>query len=179
MESASAAVDNTVRQAVFDETQIQKDRKRITNPFLFRLSLIYMLPLGFFTGMKVTRLDDRGASATVKYQFINKNPFKTTYWAVLGMCAEMVSGVILLNYARNVSPSVATFVIGCDSRFVNRALGVTTFECNDGPLIREMVEKAAATGEGITFKTTTNGVSADGTVVAEFEFTWSVKGRKK
>ena len=54
---------------------------------------------------------------------------------------------------------------------------MTTFECNDGPLIKKMVEQAAATGEGQTFKTTTTGLSEDGTPVAEFVFTWSVKGR--
>ena len=169
--------NNELREVIFDEEKIMKERKRITNPLLFRLGMLFILPLGFFTGMKVTRLDDQGSAATVRYKFLNKNPFKTTYWAVLGMAAEMAGGVILLNYAKNCSPSVATFVVGCDSKFVNRALGVTTFECNDGPLIREMVEKAAATGEGYTFKTTTTGMSEEGKVVAEFEFTWSVKGR--
>jgi len=178
LESMDATeVQKELRPVVFDERKIQKDRKQILNPILFRLGMLYKLPLGLPTGMKVIRIDDAGATATVSYKFINKNPFKTTYWAVLGMVAEMVSGVILLNYAGNCSPSVATYVVGCDSKFLNRALGKTTFECNDAPLIKKMVEKAAATGEGYTFKTSTTGYSDDGTPVAEFVFTWSVKGR--
>lgn len=167
-----------LRPVEFDYKAIESERRRMVNPLLFRTGLLLKLPLAFPTGMKVTRIDDRGATATVPFRFINKNPFKTMYWAVLGMVAEMVSGVILLNYASNCKPSVATFVIGCDAKFLNRSLGLTTFECNDGPLIKSMVEKAAATGQAHTFKTSTNGVAEDGTVVAEFIFTWSVKGRR-
>lgn len=176
----STVVDTgaTLREVQFDDASIAKERKRMLKPLLMRLGMLYALPLGAFTGMKVTRIDDRGSEVTVPYKFLNKNPFKTTYWAVLGMAAEMAGGVILLNYARNCTPSVATFVVGCNSKFVNRALGVTTFTCNEGPKIKEMVELAAATGEGQTFDTVTNGYAEDGTLVCEFLFTWSVKGRK-
>ena len=177
--STIESVEKARREVSFDNAGILRERKRILNPFLFRLSLIYKLPMGFFAGLKVTRLDDEGATATVPYKFVNKNPFNTTYWAVLGMAAELAGGVIVLNYTGNCTPSVAIFVVGCDAKFVNRALGVSTFECNDAPLIKKMVELAAATGEGQTFKTSSIGYSDDGKVVAEFEFTWSVKGRSK
>ena len=169
----------TKRTAIFDHKGIAKQRKLMLRSFLFRLGLIKMLPLGFLAGLKITRLDDEGCDVTVPYKFLNFNPFKTTYWAVLGMAAEMASGAILLNYARNIKPSVATFVVGCDSKFVNRALTKVTFSCNDTDTIKQAVLQAAETGEAVTFETSTNGVDASGQVVAEFTFSWSVKGRSK
>ncbi|MEZ5008525.1 MAG: DUF4442 domain-containing protein [Chitinophagales bacterium] len=168
-----------LRTAVFNEESIAKRHKILSSKFLLRMGMISSLPLGFLTGMYIKNIDDNSCKVAVPYKFLNKNPFKTTYWAVLGMAAEMASGIILVTYAKNITPSVATFVVGCDSKFINRALGVTTFECNDGQLIKEKVKIASETGEGHTFKTTTIGYSDDGKVVAEFIFTWSVKGRDK
>ena len=167
------------REVIFDEAKIQKTRALMSKPFLFRLSMLYLLPMGFLSGMTIKSIDNRKCVVRVKYKFLNKNPFKTTYWAVLGMAAELAGGALLLSFTRNVSPSVATYVVGCDAKFVNRALGVTTFECNEGELIKEKVKEAAETGEGVTFKTSTTGYSKDGTTVADFVFTWSVKGREK
>ncbi len=168
-----------LRTVEFNEKNIAKQQKILSSKWLLRFGMLYSLPLGFLTGMHITKMDDECCEVSVKYKYFNKNPFKTTYWAVLGMAAEMASGIILVNYAKNVSPSVATYVVGCDSKFVNRALGVTTFKCDEARLIKEKVELAAATGEGHTFKTSTNGYSKNGTLVAEFVFTWSVKGRDK
>ncbi len=166
-------------KAIFDEEKIEKLRKQYLNPVLFPLGMLGFLPLGFVTGLRVTQFTDNSCSVTAPYKYMNKNPFRTTYWAVLGMAAEMASGAILLSYSKNVTPSVATFVVGCDSKFVNRALGVTTFVCNDGALIKSEVQKASESGEARTFTTATNGYSEDGKLVAEFIFTWSIKGRRK
>lgn len=175
----SATSTTEAREIQFDEAGIQKTMSLMNKPFLYRLFMLNMVLFVFFIGMKILEIDGRQCTVTVPYRFINKNPFKTTYWAVLGMAAEMAGGALLLAYARNIKPSVATFVVGCEARFINRALGVTSFKCEDGEFIREKVALAAATGEGHTFKTTTMGYSEDGSEVSEFIFTWSVKGRKK
>ena len=175
MEAVSAK--SALRKVTFYEDKIAKRHKVISNRFLLRLGMLYQLPLGFLTGMHVKHMDDEKCTVAVGYKFLNRNPFKTTYWAVLGMAAEMASGILLITYTKYVSPSVATYVVGCESKFINRALGVTTFECKDAKYIKEQVKLAAETGAGYTFKSATTGYSADGTVVAEFIFTWSVKGR--
>ena len=95
------------------------------------------------------------------------------------LAAEMASGAILLNFAKNIQPSVATFVVGCDSKFVNRALTKVTFTCNDSERIKAAVLEAAETGKAVTFETSTIGTDTIGQVVAEFTFSWSVKGRNK
>mgnify|MGYP002357810986 CR=1 FL=1 len=114
----------------FVDKNLMAYRKRVSNPFMFRLGLLKDLPLAAFTGVKLKELNEKECKLKVKYKFLNKNPFKTTYWAVLGMSAEMASGLLLLMYTHKLKPSVSTFVIGCEAKFVKRALGKTTFICD-------------------------------------------------
>lgn len=170
--------EEKMTESFFDKQKMEQYRNDLLSPIKSRIGMFYMLPMGALAGLKVTHLDERACKVKVPYKFLNKNPFNTTYWAVLGMAAEMAGGAILLMYTKNAKVSVANFVVGCESKFVNRAVGVTTFITNDGLLIKEKVEEAIKTGEAITFDTTTIGYSEENKVIAEFVFTWSVKARK-
>lgn len=163
----------------FDRKKMQQYRADLLSPIKSKIGMFYMLPMGALAGLKVTQLDDETCKVTAPYKFLNKNPFNTTYWAVLGMAAEMAGGAILLMYTKNAKVSVANFVIGSDSKFINRALGLTTFVTNDGLLIKEKVEEAIQTGKAVTFTTTSIGYDENDKIISEFIFTWSVKARKK
>ena len=167
------------RTAIIDRKGVERYRKGMLNWLTFKVAMAYALPMGVISGMRITKIDDESCEVTVPYKFLNKNPFKTTYWAVLGMAAEMAGGAILLTYVRNCKPSIATFVVGCESKFVNRALGVSTFVCEDVQLFKNKIEEAVALDEPLTFDSTSIGYAKDGTVVSEFSFTWSIKPRKK
>lgn len=162
----------------FDQKKIQEYQKMVLNPFMFKAGLIKGLPLAAFTGVKLTKLTTTDCEVSVPYQFINKNPFNTTYWAVLGMAAEMASGALLLMYTHKLKPSVSTFVIGCDAKFIKRALGLTTFKCDQGLEIAERVYRTSQTFEAEEITCRTNAYNEQGEVVAEFTFTWGIKARK-
>lgn len=162
----------------FDQKKIKEYQKLVLNPLMFKAGLIKGLPLAAFTGVKLTKLNATECEVAVPYSFINKNPFNTTYWAVLGMAAEMASGALLLMYTNKLKPSVSTFVIGCDAKFVKRALGVTTFKCDQGLEIAERVYRTSQTFEGEEITCRTNAYNEQGEIVAEFNFTWGIKARK-
>ena len=71
-------------------------KKNFKNGFKFRLLLFKILPMGFLSGMRIKELNDEKCIVTVPYKWINKNPFKSTFWAVLGMAAEMSSGALIV-----------------------------------------------------------------------------------
>lgn len=162
----------------FKIENIKDYQKRVSNPFLFKLGLIKDLPLASFTGVKLKALTEEKCELAVKYKFLNKNPFKTTYWAVLGMSAEMASGLLLLMYTHKLQPSVSTFVIGCEAKFVKRALGKTTFVCKQGNEIAEKIVETAHSFEPKEIRCITNAYDENGDLVAEFIFTWGIKARK-
>lgn len=164
---------------IFNTDNIRAYQKQISNSFLFKLGLMKDLPLASLIGVKIVRLTEEECSLTVPYRFINKNPFKTTYWAVMGMAAEMASGLLLLMYTHKLKPSVSTFVIGCEAKFVKRAIGKTTFKCLQGEEIAEKIAATVATFEPQEIRCITNAYNEQGELVAEFIFTWGIKARSE
>ncbi|MCB9034919.1 MAG: DUF4442 domain-containing protein [Chitinophagales bacterium] len=153
--------------------------KVMTNPISYKLGLSYTLPMASIAGMKLKTLNQTTCEVTVPFKFLNKNPFGSTYWAVLGMASEAASGILLMMYVHKLEPSVSTFVTGCNAKFIKQAKGITTFVCNDGKTIAESVLKSITTGDAQTFHTTVNGYDKDGTLLCEFEYDWGVKQRRK
>ncbi|MCO5258560.1 MAG: DUF4442 domain-containing protein [Crocinitomicaceae bacterium] len=163
----------------FNETNAQAFQKRMLNPILFRLMLYKMLPLAALTGVKLNTLDRDSVQLSVKYKFLNKNPFKTTYWAVLGMCAEMASGLLLLMYTYKLNPSVSTYVLSSDAKFIKRALGKTTFVCKQGAEIEQIIIEAIESKEPKEISCQTLAYNEQNELIAEFNFVWGVKVRTK
>mgnify|MGYP000846112318 FL=1 len=153
-------------------------RKLVLSPF-FKAGMLKVLPMGTIAGLKITELDDLQCKVTVPYKYINKNPFNTTYWAVLGMAAEMASGALVQMYTHKSNPSVSMFVTGCNGKFLKRAVGVTTFICNDGQLIADTIQKAIDTKEAQTIKSNVKGYDKDQVLLVDFDFEWSLKARSK
>ena len=72
--------------------------------FKFKLFLLFKLPMGFLCGMRIKELNNESCQVTVPYKWLNKNPFKSTFWAVLGMAAEMNGAALLLQYTQGQKP---------------------------------------------------------------------------
>ncbi|MFN8276803.1 MAG: DUF4442 domain-containing protein [Chitinophagales bacterium] len=157
--------------------QTAQFRKVVKNNFLFRLFMLKSLPMAFLAGLRVAHFDDQQCSIAVKYRWLNQNPFRSTYFAVLAMAAEMSSGMMALMHTRHAKPSVSMLVTRLEAEFVKKATGVTTFTCADGDAIRKAIETSIVTGEGQTVRCVAEGKSATGEVEARFFVTWSFKAK--
>jgi hypothetical protein len=151
--------------------------KKLSNRFLFKFFLLLKLPLGFLSGMKIKKLSAEQCITTVPYGWMTRNPFASTYFAALSMAAELSNGALALMAVEGTN--VAVIIVNMEAQFIKMAKNITTFTCNDGAALFEAVEKAKATGEVVTARVYTEGISEDGIVVAKFHFTWSFKARKK
>lgn len=69
------------------------------------------------------------------------------------------------------------FVTNCTGKFIKRALGVTTFICDEGEAIAAVIQKAIDTKQPQTITCSAKGFDKDGTLLAEFTFEWSLKAR--
>ncbi|SMD32994.1 protein of unknown function [Reichenbachiella faecimaris] len=156
----------------------ERYRKRMLNVWLFRLFLLFKIPLGWASGMKVIELESDHATTTVAHRWLNQNPFRSMYFAVMAMAAELSTGAIALMAIEGVKPSIASIIVGMDGEFLKRATTRVKFTCADGDKVFGAVEKCMDSGESETVKLRTEGKTADGTIVAVFHFTWSFKQRK-
>jgi hypothetical protein len=150
----------------------------LNNRVLFKIVLFFQVPLDFIAGIRLGELNEESCEVSVPYRWFNKNPFKSTFWAVLGMAAELSTGALVMMYTYKLDPSVAIIVGDCSGEFVAKAKDITTFVCNDGKLIAETVKKAIKTGEPQEVLCKTVGYSKLGEEIARFTFTWKMKMRQ-
>src|SRR4030043_2019200 len=161
----------------FDQKNLRYVQRVLGNRVSFKIVMLFQVPLNFLTGMRIRELNEKSCKVTVPYRWRNKNPFKSTFWAVLGMAAEMSTGALVKMYTYKLDPSVAIIVGDCSGEFVAKARDLTTFVCNDGKRIAEAVKKAIKTGEPQEVLCKTVGYSKAGEEVARFTFTWKMKMR--
>ncbi|WP_211308907.1 DUF4442 domain-containing protein [Marinirhabdus gelatinilytica] len=133
------------------------------------------LPSAFLTGVRVREISEDRCVTSVKLRWINQNPFKSMFWAVQGMAAELSTGALVMAQIRESSAKVSMLVANNKATFTKKAKGRITFTCNDGMAIQEAITATVANGEGQTCWMKAEGVDQAGDVVSVFEFEWTVK----
>ncbi len=120
-------------------------------------------------------IDNDKCIVTVKYRWINKNPFKSMFWAVQAMAAELSTGALITNKIQESGKRISMLVISNNSKFTKKATGRIAFVCTEGQLIEETIKKAIETGEGQTIWVQSIGKNEDDIEVSIFNFEWSIK----
>ncbi|WP_452231882.1 DUF4442 domain-containing protein [Lacinutrix sp. MEBiC02595] len=137
------------------------------------------LPSVFFTGVRVKSIDATSCTVSVKHRWINQNPFKSMFWAVQGMAAELTTGALMLMKIKESGKNISMLVANNNATFTKKATGRITFSCTDGNKIDAAMVKAIETGEGQTIWMQSIGINADGVEVSVFNFEWSIKVKSK
>jgi len=139
----------------------------------------FKLPSVFWLGIRVKSVDNASCTVSVKHRWINQNPFKSMFWAVQGMAAELTSGALVMCYIKESDQRISMLVANNKASFFKKATGRITFTCNDGLKIKEAIAQTILTGEGQTCWMKAEGVNKEGVVVSVFEFEWTVKVKAK
>lgn len=147
----------------------------VTNPLKFRLYLLTKLPSAFFSGVRVQYVDEEKCVVTVPYKWFSTNPFKSTYFACLSMAAEMSTGILAMSCIYGKKPAISMLVVNLQANFIKKASGVTSFICEDGKRIQQMVDEASASGKSTSLTVRAVGKDKEGQLIVDFSFTWSFK----
>src|SRR4030095_2536280 len=107
-----------------------------------------------------------------------QNAFRSTYFSFLSMAAEMSTGALAMAHVYKRNPPVSMLVIKVESEYFKKAVGKTSFVCEDGEAMQHEIEESIATGEGRIFRARSTGKNLSGERVAEFYITWSFKPKK-
>jgi hypothetical protein len=155
----------------------QKFSKQISNPLLFRLFMLRKLPSAFFAGLRIKSFDEKQAVVAVRYKWFTQNPFRSMYFAVQSMAAEMSTGLLASGQVFQRNPRVSMLVVGLEAKFFKKAVDTISFTCIDGEAIEKAVEESIANGEGRSVTCTSIGTNKAGEKVSEFLITWSFKSK--
>lgn len=135
----------------------------------------FKLPSVWWCGIRVKRLDDTTCEASVKHKWINQNPFRSMFWAVQGMAAELTTGALMMRQIRESGKRISMLVLNNNASFTKKATGRITFSCEQGNQVTEAIQKTIETGEGQTVWMKSVGMNEEGIVVSTFNFEWTVK----
>ena len=143
----------------------------------FNRFLFLKLPSAFFCGVRLRSLNAERAVVTVTLNFLNKNPFKSMFWAVQGMAAELATGAIILSEVRNSTIPISMLVTRNEAQFLKKAKGEITFTCTDVALVKNQFDTYLQSETGTRFWMQSVGVDEQGDVVSRFRFEWSIKAK--
>lgn len=143
------------------------------NKFLF-----FKLPSAWWCGVRLESISTSRATVTVKHKWFNQNPFKSLYFAVQAMAAELSTGALVMYQINKCDKKVSMLVAENNSVFTKKATGKIRFICEQGFIVEEGIAKAIFTGEGETFWVKSIGYDENNDVVSEFNFKWTVKVKK-
>jgi len=152
-------------------------KKQITNPIKYRLFMLSKLPMAYMSGLKIVSFTEQTAMIAVKFKWLNQNPFKSIYFAVLSMAAELSTGILAFGQIYKRNPSVSMLVVKLEADFYKKATGKIEFICMDGNKISEAINECIAQQKGVTIQCTSIGKNNNGEEVARFIFTWSFKAK--
>jgi len=141
--------------------------------------LMFKLPSAYICGVKLKELDFAKSVVSVKYRWINQNPFNSMYFAVQSMAAELTTGALVIKKIKESDKNISMLVTNHNGTFSKKAVGLITFTCHDGALIDEALKKTIATGEGQTITMKSIGINEKGEEVSKYEFEWSVRLKSK
>tara|TARA_B110000259_G_scaffold122390_1_gene138824 strand:- start:86 stop:529 length:444 start_codon:yes stop_codon:yes gene_type:complete len=139
----------------------------------------FALPAAWICGVRVDSLNEDKCVVRVKHRWINQNPFKSLFWAVQGMAAEMAGGLLLMNKINKSGQSIAMLLVGSSSVFTKKATGKILFTYDQGEELDKLIIDAVTTKLPQTITIKTKGANEKGDVVSEFSFDWSIKLRSK
>ncbi len=136
---------------------------------------LFKLPSAYLCGIRVKSVSDEKSLVKVKHKWINQNPFKSMFWAVQGMAAELSTGILVMQAINKSERKVSMLVTNMNATFTKKATGKIRFECNDGLAIKKAILRSVETGEGQTVFVTSEGFNQDNISVSKFEFEWGLK----
>ena len=148
-------------------------------PNKINLFLLAKLPSAFLCGVRLRSINNVQSTTSVKFKWINQNPFGSMFWAVQGMAAELATGALVMQKINESGKNISMLVASNNAEFTKKAKGRINFVCKDGEKLNSTIQKAIETGEGQVIVMNAVGTNAEGVKVSSFNFEWTLKVKSK
>jgi len=145
------------------------------NGFKFRSLMFFQIPLIWFSGIKVHEFDRNSCSVKLPFNRRTQNPFRSVYFAAQCMAAELSTGLILMAETIETGKKCSMLVTDMKATFIKKADADIYFKCTPNDIITTAIKTSIEKNEPVKFTLKSEGKMKDGTVVANFEFEWSLK----
>ena len=137
--------------------------------------LAFKLPSAYLCGVRLKSINQKKAIVTVRYRWINQNPFNSMYFAVQSMASELSTGALMIAKIKESGKKISMLVTHHQGEFTKKAVGKITFSCSDGGKIDDAIRATIKTGEGQKVSMKSVGIDEDGDVVSNYTYEWSIR----
>ncbi len=135
--------------------------------------------MGLISGIKLIHLDEKKSVSEVPFRWCNKNPFKSMYFAVQSMAAELSTAAPALMALKGNEKNIAYIIVDVKAEFFKKAQSKVTFSCMDYDKFHNAISQLSQPDDRVTVTAKTVGRDAENNEVALFYFTWSFKVRER
>ena len=88
---------------LIDEKKLDVEYKSLLNGVKFRVFTALSMPTAWFAGLHIKQLDNNICISSLRGGWRTQNPFKTMYWAVQGMGAELSTGAAAFAISKSMT----------------------------------------------------------------------------
>ena len=92
-------------------------------PLKLNIFLFFKLPSAFWSGVRVKSISKEQCVVTVKHRWFNQNPFKSMYFAVQAMAAELTTGALVMMQIKKSGKNISMLVANNNSNFSKKTIG--------------------------------------------------------
>lgn len=146
---------------------------RIRNK-LFLLGL-FKIPMIGFVKPKLVAIDDESVEVRIRLRRRTRNHLNSMYFGALAVGADIAAGIHVFYFGEKFNKRISFAFKSIHAEFIKRADTETTFLCEDGSKIWEVIEKAERTGERINEIVEVIALNSSKEEVARFRMGISVR----
>lgn len=138
-----------------------------------RLWMVSKLPMGLISGMYITELNESNCIVLLKDRWWIHNPFRSVFWAVMSMAAELSTGALLVTQAQ---PAGIQFIlVGFEAKFLKKAKGKSFYFCHSGEDVERAISDLLITSATSTIVLPSLAKDEAGQILAEFQCYWQLR----
>ena len=134
----------------------------------------FNLPSAWWSGVRVVKITPVTCEVKVHLLWINKNPFNSMFWAVQGMAAELSTGALIMQEAKDLDIKISMLVINNKANFTKKAKGKLVFSCRPSDSIKNTFQNLLETKNPQKLWLQSRGTDEQGDTVSTFDFEWTL-----
>ena len=101
--------------------------------------MLSKLPAAWLSGVRLALIDEDKCEVKVRFKWINQNPYRSMFWAVQGMAAELTTGMLLTKSIQDSNTNISMLLVSNKSNFHKKAVGKITFTCSEGEIAKQLI----------------------------------------
>ncbi len=158
-----------------EEQKLAAEYRSLLGLIKLRMFTLVSMPTARLAGIRMEDINDEICKTSIPGGWRSQNPFKTMYWAVQGMGAELSTGAVPFAISRAMPEKLRMFVVGTEASFTKTAKGRITFTCEEVATARRAIERSMQSGEPVECILKSTGRDKSGDIVSEWIFKWNFR----